>query len=309
MSGEVLAEFLNSILSCRLPEEARDAVVAFLRLPNAGETDREPSTSGEESEELWPEDNVSLTEFQEIVKLAAACHADLLRAEASHIMFTKSPRPQIEAGGGTSGGNSSNGHTAPVPFMDPLLPSTVSEGLREAMHTALMNVMTERDDAQAQLIASSVLHVHEMESERKKIELLQEKLRLEEEKAKQKPQRSSSRLFRSSSFVATKAKPVEGMDIAKYQEHMIQSTDAELIALCNQLAGEISAKTSANLEVIRLKESRKIEKQNDDEERRALETELRAAREKLRIEQIKVQEAQKEADRLKKLLAEKDTTD
>ena len=83
------------------------------------------------------------------------------------------------------------------------------------------------------------------------------------------------------------------------QMEMQQNSDAEIIALCEQLSGEISSRTQAALEVIRLKESRAVERKHEAEEKDALRDELMRVREMLDKEQKKAQEAQQEADRWK----------
>ena len=76
---------------------------------------------------------------------------------------------------------------------------------------------------------------------------------------------------------------------------MQQDSEAELLSLCQQLAGEISARTSASLEVIRLKESRKVERQNEAAERQAIEAELRRTRELLAAERSKLERSRRES--------------
>ena len=72
-------------------------------------------------------------------------------------------------------------------------------------------------------------------------------------------------------------------------------TDAELISLCQQLAGEISARTTASLEVIRLKESRKIEQENEAMEKQALQDEIAQLRQQLSLERKRSQLARQES--------------
>jgi hypothetical protein len=71
---------------------------------------------------------------------------------------------------------------------------------------------------------------------------------------------------------------------------MMQNSDEELIALCQQLSGEISARTSASLEIIRLKEGRSIERTHEASEKEALKDELKRVKERLALEQSKAED-------------------
>lgn len=207
---------------------------------------------------------------REIMALTSACLTHLLRAEASGILVQHLRVPKsAELPTYRKAAN----FPLKNPFLEPLLPSTVSNGLRDAMHEALRTVMTERDEAQAQLIATSVQHVHEMESERKHVELTKKKLLVAEDQAKRQQGLFAER------FKDPKVRSAE--DLQKYLEEMVKSSDKEIQGLCKQLAKEVTEKTASKLEIMRLKDSMKLERETDAAEKRALEEALMKAREQL----------------------------
>mmetsp|Transcript_24409 Transcript_24409/g.36164 ORF Transcript_24409/g.36164 Transcript_24409/m.36164 type:complete len:88 (-) Transcript_24409:113-376(-) len=65
--------------------------------------------------------------------------------------------------------------------------------------------------------------------------------------------------------------------------------------MCHQLSSEVEGRTSAALEIIRLKESHKIEQESQLAERQALQNELNLYKEMLKKEQIKSKEARENA--------------
>ena len=80
-------------------------------------------------------------------------------------------------------------------------------------------------------------------------------------------------------------------------ERLLENNEEDMIdALNRQLAGEISAKASHALEIIRLKERRQIERENEAKERKSLQDELKRLKELLAAEQRKNQKASEEAN-------------
>lgn len=156
----------------------------------------------------------------------------------------------------------------------------VSHQFRDAMYSALMTVMEERDEAHARMVAANVLHMHEIEQQKKATRRLSAEL--ESLKARREAEHGISSNGRHSRHGAEKGS-------------MQQDSDAEIVSLCQQLAGEISARTSASLEVIRLKESRKAERENEASERQALEEELKRTREMLATERSKLERSRRES--------------
>jgi hypothetical protein len=122
------------------------------------------------------------------------------------------------------------------------------------MREALLKVMEERDDALASMVAAGVWHVHEAEQYRKKIIDLE------------------SQIIQLSSSHSGNNNPGEsaGQDFKQSYGRFGGDNDAELISLCQQLAAEINAKTSASMEIVRLKELREIERKSENEEKLAM---------------------------------------
>ena len=156
--------------------------------------------------------------------------------------------------------------------------------LEGAMHNALLQTMEERDEAHARLIATEVLHIHELEQKRRQVEALESQLQLSQQHA------ADSNLFASDK----ERKQFEAL--RQHDQERQRDTDAELMSLCQQLAGEISSRTAVNLEVIRLKEVRKITKESEKAEKQCLQEEVLQLREQLHIERQKSAALQKESD-------------
>jgi uncharacterized protein YPO0396 len=130
-------------------------------------------------------------------------------------------------------------------------------------------------------VAAGVLHVHEMDQQRKIVQRLQ----LEVEALKARPAAGDS--SDASDEVRRAARALQ------------QDSEAELLSLCQQLASEISSRTSASLEIVRLKESRDLERENERAERQALEDELRRTRELLAAERAKLERSRRESSNWK----------
>lgn len=129
------------------------------------------------------------------------------------------------------------------------------------MYSALMKAMEERDLSHAKLAAAEVLHIHELEQQRK----------------------LNTRLHAEVEALRMEKNPSDSDQEKKFQRHMQmqQNSDDELMSLCQQLAGEISARTSASLEVDRLKEGRQIDLAQHQNEIRALQEEIASLRKAL----------------------------
>lgn len=291
---EILAEFLNSILGCPLPVEACDIVTHFLSIPSSTDDVGSPVELDQYgiSREPWRyqeagTDDMPMSKYIESIEmLHTACETELLRAElcwnSSRQQGHQVPRANDILDRASLVGQ------LPQPYVEPLLPDKIMETLHEAMHESLMNVMVERDEAHAQLVGASVLHVHEMEQERKKVERLSHQLRVAEKNlAERNTAAAPQPFFLGRSLHGKQDAPKKDQDTSpsktmkKFDEKMQQSSEDELMALCQQLANEIQTRTSASLEIIRLKESRNIERENERKEKEALQEELRRCKDLL----------------------------
>jgi hypothetical protein len=138
------------------------------------------------------------------------------------------------------------------------------------MHSAFMKVMEERDEAHAKRVSANVLHVHEMEQQRKKAAHLATQLETVKRMAA-----ATGQLFLS------EQEKQETEKLRQFEKNMQQDSEAELLSLCQQLSSEIASRTSASLEIVRLKESRKIEKEHEAAEKVAMREEITMLREQL----------------------------
>lgn len=242
----------------------------------------ETGTARDETSSSSPQDKSDDNPLNDAaVLLSSQCMAELLRAENTSRLATGLLSSTMVPSGAPS-------------HHSQLLPWKVEEDLQNAMHTALMKVMSERDEAHAQLVSASVLHAHKLDQERKKVEWLQAKFDLANKMA-QRPAIPRFGLDRK----RIQEEEEERVKLQKQQIAMQQDSDAEIVALCEQLSGEISSRTKAALEATRLKEARMIEKKQEVEEKNALRDELIRLKDMLYQEQKKAQEAQLEAERWK----------
>jgi hypothetical protein len=313
LEADAIMEFLNSALECPLPSSSLFALTDFLCVQNAPVTEisyssdncLDPIFSRPGSVPLSvPVSNTTAPAKQtlrestaaNVLAMSSTCTSELFQAE-------RSGKLAIELAEALAP-NAANIDVASPSFFEPLLPTHVTEHLQEAMHSALMKVMAERDEAHAQLVSASVLHAHSLEQEKKKVERLQAQL----------DHANRTMTLRRTSLFDKKRKAQEEQEelekLKKKETEMKQDTDAELVALCKQLSSEISSKTEAALEVIRLKESRSIEKQHEAEEKDALKNELLKMKELLALEKQKFEDAQRESQRWRhsyeKVAAEKE---
>jgi hypothetical protein len=248
-------------------------------------TELEASTEGEKNrkQKVMPEDITA----NKVMELSSKCMGELAVAEqngrlAMNLLGTVPTSNELF-------------YLAELSHLEPLLPNHVTENLQEAMHAALMKVMAERDEAHAQLVSASVLHTHTVDQEKKKVEILTTML---EEANKQLSSRVGAGLFVDKKKKAQEEKE-ERERLEKLYLSVQQNSDAEIVALCEHLSGEIAARTQAALEVIRLKESRTIERQHETAEKQALREELTRLKERLTLEERKAHEAKQDAARWK----------
>lgn len=250
---------------------------------------------------LGPTIDPPIASSQEILACTIACENDLVRLETlshseRHPVVLERRKGNLSCSKETIDPTPSTISTPP-PFLEPLLPFEVTESFKAAMHEALMKIMTERDESHAQLIAACVLHVHEIEQERKRIDRLNEQLKAAHALAKAAElQNVTGNFFADRSLVVEKTRESMKGKMSAIQEQTIQNAEQDMLNLCQQLAREISAKTSASLEIIRLKESRKIELENEQAEKAALQEELKRCKELLASQERKAEEARHEAE-------------
>lgn len=275
LAGEVISEFFNAMLDSELPIDALSALVEFLDISDASTAnlDALESKSKDDSslEPLRPEPPIKLA--RQIFQLSKVCRTELLRAQGfsvvaervAHSCAEEQTRAQQETSGPVVAGS--------------LTPLAFSERLQESVQAALLRVMEERDTSHTRLVAAEVLHVHKLEQQRK------QNARLEAELQASRSEGNS-----------------QNADRERQQRHlqMQQSADEELMSMCQQLSGEISARTEASLEVKRLKESHQIESEQHKNEVQALQEEIVRLRGALESEKSKAQSVSTELSGLRR---------
>ena len=278
---EILAAFVNAIFSSPLPEDAIGATLAFFGLSNDAGIDalhylaRYEYNSSQLAKpiDLPPELNSSFTHLHGLI---ANCQSEMAKA-SRQVLISSSVSS-------TMASDRSGPESSPLTFCS----GNKVDALHDAMHKALVSAMTDRDEAHSQLVASSVLHVAEMEEERKKNDRLTRKLVVAE--------KLNAEAGAGGSFFL-------GNDEIAQKHHIsanaMQSSDEELLAMCRQLSNEIAEKTNASLEIVRLKESHKIERDAEKARRKEMQNEIDELKRQLAAEKTKRIESEKQADKWK----------
>ena len=276
----MVSEFLNVMLDSLLPMDSLALLSDFLLLTEASTNDvglgtagRKPSLEIDEKERSMIDENERLKVADTFLSSTSLCENELLRAEKHSFLAERLSRMKAESN-----------DTTPLIHVGANHQPSASDFFRDAMHSALMAVMEERDEAHARMLSAEVLHVHEMQQQRRKTANLSSEL----DTLKKSVASTGVRSRNSQSGTRNDADPVRSVE----RQH---DTDAELISLCQQLGGEISARTSASLEIIRLKESRKLEQENEAVEKEALKAEIAQLKHQLALEQKKSVLARRES--------------
>lgn len=152
------------------------------------------------------------------------------------------------------------------PYSLPLPSNQLSDGI----YSVLNEMMKERDEAQSRLTLAEILHRQEKDELNLRVNDLESQL--EATKRSQDAQ-SDKNLNDDKSASSANA---QRHNIAN---RAIYDSDLELQSLCQQLAGEISARTAADVSLIRMKELRKLEQEREASERQALQDEVVKLRE------------------------------
>ena len=256
----MIAEFFNAMFESELPIDALAMMTDFLEISDAStkNLDAVESKSKKDSSPLFK--SGSTTQARHTFELSEVCRTALLRVQGfsltaeriANSFAAEEARAQKEA--------------SKLAVVEALVPPAFSHRLQESMHAALLKVMEERDISHARLAAAEVMHVHQLEQQRKQ----------------------NSRL--SAELEASRSESTaQNVDRERQQRHfqMQQSSDEELMSLCQQLAGEISARTAATLEVTRLKEGHQMKSEQHKDEGKALNDEIVRLRAELDKEKAK----------------------
>jgi hypothetical protein len=260
------------MLDCPLPVEGLSILAEFLEVKDAsthdGVANFHLAMDREESaliNSLLLRDSDAVDTTPRVFSLIGQSEAVLARAERQLLLlqeltYQSNPLPRESAG-----------------LSSPL--TSVGCGMDElqsAMHQSILRLMEERDEIHAQSILASTLHQQEMRQQEKKMSLMSLELQ---------------RLQALQSVGSASADP--GSTGAGNQKSAAYNSDEELVLLCQQLAGEITARTASELEVIRWKESFESARQADLQQRRILEEQVHRA-EQIAAEERQVAAAAKE---------------
>jgi hypothetical protein len=308
---ECIQGFLNSLLDCPLPIDALCLLSETLCF-SASTTD--VSTSGFFGKERARKEQVeelSRERPAKILSFLSACQSEMQRIETSIVMEKSKQHNHEETYSSPCEDTFLQEVSRPVCY-HPLLPPSLTTNLHESVQKVLLNITAERDEANAQLIGSNVMHIHSLERERKKNAKLEAELKMREEVANIQV-RTDLNQPNLATFFGGKpddrmAKMRKEIDLKIEAFHQVYrshaTTDEEMTQLCTQLANEITTKTSYALEIERLKEASETERKTYATERNTMRQELRRAKELLAAEELKRSEAQKEADKWKALYEE-----
>ena len=244
----------------------------------------EPAASGEKMDVLHPE---SLPDPEKVLSLISICSTKLLRAEQSGQQLPNLPPKTHQETQILLDPAAWSNYTT---FGSPLLPASVHEELQRSMHDALIDIMAERDATNAQLIATSQLHSHELEHEKRKNRLLE--LELEVLRRFSQTNQPGGNLFGGQLAGNTPQKDLE----AKVKKLQMENSDDMMVALSQQLGVEIHEKTELQAEINRMKESDKLKCENETSENEALKKELKRVKDLLAAEERSKQSAVKEAE-------------
>eukprot|EP00558_Chaetoceros_sp_UNC1202_P002688 CAMPEP_0197245550 /NCGR_PEP_ID=MMETSP1429-20130617/10305_1 /TAXON_ID=49237 /ORGANISM="Chaetoceros sp., Strain UNC1202" /LENGTH=362 /DNA_ID=CAMNT_0042706075 /DNA_START=168 /DNA_END=1256 /DNA_ORIENTATION=- len=164
-----------------------------------------------------------------------------------------------------------------------------SRTMNKVMQDALLEVMVERDKGHSELVATRVFHTHEMDQQRRKIEMLESKLKFMEDMSNRES--AAAAAF----FLGQETIP-DVNSMTRIEEEMVQNVDQELTALCRQLSSEISSRVAAELEIVRLKESRRVERNGELSDRTSIQEQLEHYKQKTEEEAARCKVAIKEKE-------------
>lgn len=284
-TGEALEIFINAILSNPLPTVAFQLSVKFLCLEDEFIVES-PESIIDEVRPSSESDRDYESDFVEIASLIQNCRGALSQAKRQTVLASKLSSESSVC--------STKSEKEEVKLV--LSPNKYNI----ALHGALMAVMVERDEAQSQLMGERVFHTHELDQERRKIEMLEKKIEyllrlLNEESA------SATAFFLGQENISKKN------SFEYIEQLMVQDVDAELMELCRQISSEISRRVSSELEVLRLTESRKIEQEMESNERKMLDEQVAFYKQKMEEAQVErdiaIQETAKWKNSFEKVIA------
>ena len=154
-------------------------------------------------------------------------------------------------------------------------PSIVGETVKGAMHSSLVKLMKERDEYHSKLASTEILHAHERDRRKKQNEVFSKEI---------------ARLRENNGSTQNRQATAAAM-----------TSDEDLLALCQQLSTEIGARTDADLEVSRLKETHKLEIEAERQEKKLLQEKVEQLQLALRSASMKANALESEIDSWKEI--------
>jgi hypothetical protein len=259
---------LNDAVNLSLPVDGLVYLADFLHLPDASSNNATVERSSviaiKSGQNVVKKDEMNpiAESLVDLYKTVSICESEVCNAKYQSVLALR--LAQESRCQDIQSTNLSTPSLAPS-----FLLSSPSSQFGDAIYSALNKVMEERDNAHTQLVRAEVLHLCEIEEQQKKVAQLQSLLEAE-----------------NSTEADQNVKPPHGKEkmdakLNRQESNLHRDADSELLSLCQQLAGEISARTAADMELVRLKEIRRIEQELEAAEKRTLLLDLKLVKEQL----------------------------
>jgi hypothetical protein len=273
---------LNNVVNSPLPIDGLACVTEFLQLSDSSANnhtaERTPFVGTTSRQVFSPTAELNAVDaaVSEFYKVLTLCEAGYVNSKHQSTMAIQLVEKHLLTGVDSS-------RLEVAASVNPGASVVPSARFRNAVFTALDRVMEERDSAHSKLVAADVLHRFEMDEERKVLTKHFEKRLAEADKV-------------NVATTPAENKTESCSPLNQQESQMHRDADSELLSLCQQLAGEISARAAADMEVLRLKESRKIEQEIEAAEKASLQMELALAREQMQRQNEKMELALQDAN-------------
>jgi hypothetical protein len=141
--------------------------------------------------------------------------------------------------------------------------------LSETVHNTLYKLQSKRDEAQSKYMALKVLHRHDTSMHRMKREALKSEL--------QSIKKYNAQTISNNYFIGDQ----DWRGPRSVHQQMQSHNDDDLMELCKQLSGEISARGAVSLEVNRLKQSIEVERAANMKQYKRMQEEIDTLKKKL----------------------------
>lgn len=248
--AQIVNEFLNAILKSRLPADGYNAFVEFLDLDRSHLREAPNNSYSRDGTILNVDPQWS---YQETV---SSCNKALQALKDCHLKIATAKKTLANQKSSIVQPSRESPKSPTQPRQsDPsilhLTGPVLSTRLHNSVHDALLKVMVQRDEARAKLASGEILFLQELEQQQRRIKRLEDEL--------------------EASRVNMK---VEDADELRRIRNMQESSDQEMLLLCQQLSNEISARTEATLELERVNEIREIERANAAAEKQSLQEQI-----------------------------------